>query len=90
MDLDTAQAIQSLVNMVDHVHSTKSFQGFTGNLAIAAICALRSNGSLSPQIEAFVDQTFVNFQEIIDNEPYENTQSLFLSAREMWDASAPR
>lgn len=89
MDSDTANAIKSLVNMVDHVHSTKSLGGLALNLVLVSVCSQRKNNVLSPPFEQTIEESFAEYDRITSEEPYEKSRKLFIAAREMWEASKP-
>jgi hypothetical protein len=89
MDVETADAIQTLARMVDHANSTKSIGALAFNLAVISICAQRANGTIPRQMESTIAEFFDEFEAVTADEPYEKSREVFLKARAMWDASQP-
>jgi hypothetical protein len=86
MDVETAEAIQTLARMVDHVNSTKSVGALAFNFALMSICSQAANGAIPPQMGSTIAESFDEFEAVTVDGPYKKSQGLFLKARAMWDA----
>ena len=87
MDIDTAEAIQKLVHMIDNVNERNSL----GQLALKGVMVLlasnRRQGFLSDVEVRMIDDTFDQMQDDEALERYEKVKALFETARSLWEAA---
>lgn len=89
MDTDTAEVIQALTRMIDHVHSTFSLNRLQFNITIALAANARRRGELDKVAIDMIEGAFEEIGAEIEEEPYDKSRALFAAARDLWKAAGP-
>lgn len=90
MDIDTAQALQSLLGMIDNVNERNSLGQLTLNGVMVLLASNRRQGMLSEAEIKMIDQAFEEMETDEALERYEKVRALFDTARKLWDAAEPK
>lgn len=89
MDIETAQAIQALTRMVDHVHSTHALNGLQFNITVALAASARRHNQLGELEIRMIETSFEEIGADIEQQPYEKSKELYRTARELWETAKP-
>lgn len=90
MDVETAEAMQRLLRMIDNVNERNSLGQLTLNGVMVLLASNRRQGLLSEAEINMIDQTFEDMETDEALERYRQVRALFDKARELWRAAEPK
>lgn len=90
MDVETAEAIQSVIRMIDNVNNRSMLNGLSLDISLAVAASLRRQGLLNDMETSFIDQCFAHTAEDWPEGQAEKARGLLDNALALWRASEPK
>jgi hypothetical protein len=90
MDMDTVEALQSVMRMIENVNDRSMLNGLSLDLATVVAVALRRQGLLSPVEVDTIEQAFANTAADWPDGQATKARELLDMTQKLWAAADPR
>jgi len=89
VDLETANALQSAVRMIDNVNDRSMLNGLSMDLTVIMAAALRRQALFSDVEVQMIAQAFANAEETWPEGRAEKARKALVASKAVWDAAEP-